>query len=158
MREVYGTEATSRGHNWGQYMAPLFSYLTVEVLLLVMLRFTPANGIGFLLAGFLAIGFVGAIVFRERPLDNSKALILSSGIVFGLLWLYIFATLGVAAIADPGIVPSSIRQALHANLAGNLFGAGLNIIAAMCTSWMICVLLAIVGNTFGAKVRRLIRL
>ena len=115
--------------NW----APLASYLAVEILLLVMLRFTPANGVWFLLSGFLAIGFVGAILFREHPLDNSKALIMSSG-----------------------IVPPAVKEALQHNLAANLFGAILNAVAAMCTSWMVCVLLAIVGNTFGAKVRRLV--
>ncbi len=139
-------------------VAPLASYLTVEVLLLVMLRFTPANGVWFLLSGFLAIGFVGALVFRERPLDNSKALVTSSGIVFALLWLYIFGTLAFRTAADPGIVPPAVREALRTNFAGNLFGAVLNALAAMCTSWMICVLLAIVGNTLGAKVRRLVRL
>jgi hypothetical protein len=139
-------------------VVPLSSYLAVEVLLLVLLRFTPANGVWFLLAGFLMIGFVGALVFREKPLDNSKALVTSSGIVFGLLWLYIFLSLGFATAADPGIVPDAVRQALRQNLAGNLFGAVLNIVAAMCTSWMVCALLAIVGNTFGVKVRRLVRL
>lgn len=138
--------------NW----APLTSYLTVEILLLVLLRFSPANGVWFLLCGFLAIGFVGAIVFREHPLDNSKALIMSSGIVFGLLWAYIFATLAFATAADPGIIPPSVRDALRHNLAANLLGAVLNTVAAMCTSWMVCVLLAIVGNTFGAKVRKLV--
>ena len=138
--------------NW----APLVSYLAVEILLLVMLRFTPANGVWFLLCGFLAIGFVGAIVFRERPLDNSKALIISSGIVFPLLWAYIFGTLAFATAADPGIVPPAVKEALQHNLAANLLGAILNTVAAMCTSWMVCVLLAIVGNTFGAKVRKLV--
>ncbi|HEU0169610.1 MAG TPA: hypothetical protein VFS62_17695 [Chloroflexota bacterium] len=138
--------------NW----APLASYLAVEILLLVMLRLTPANGVWFLLAGFLAIGFVGAIVFREHPVDNSKALILSSGIVFALLWAYIFGTLLVATAADPGIIPPAVKDALQHNLAANLFGAVLDALAAMCTSWMVCVLLAIVGNTFGAKVRRLV--
>ena len=139
-------------------LAPLVSYLVVEVLLLAMLRFTPANGVWFLLSGFLAIGFVGAIVFRERPLDNSKALITSSGIVFALLWLYIFGSFVFATARDPGIVPPQILAALRQNLAGNVFGALLNIVAAMCTSWMICALRAIAGNTFGAKIRRLIRL
>jgi len=139
-------------------VAPLASYLVVEVLLLVMLRFTPANGVWFLLSGFLAIGFVGALVFRERPLQNSKALVTSSGIVFGLLWLYIFGSLAFATASDPGIVPIQVREALRQNLAGNVFGAILNIVAAVCTSWMICALLAIVGNTLGAKVRRLVRL
>ena len=139
-------------------MAPLVSYVVVEVLLLVLLRLTPANGVWLLLSGFLAIGFVGALVFRERPLDNSKALVTSSGIVFALLWGYIFATLGFAAAGNPGIVPEAVRAALRQNLAGNLFGAILNTLAAICTSWMICALLAIVGNTIGAKVRRLVRL
>jgi hypothetical protein len=139
-------------------MPPLASYLVVEVLLLAMLRFTPVNGVWFLLSGFLAIGFVGALVFRERPLENSKALVTSSGIVFALLWGYIFASLALATVTDPGIVPESVREALRQNLAGNLVGAILNAVAAMCTSWMICALLAIVGNTLGAKVRRLVRL
>jgi hypothetical protein len=139
-------------------MGPLASYLTVEVLLLVLLRFTQVGGVWFLLSGFLAIGFVGALVFRERPLDNSKALVTSTGIVFGLLWLYIFGTLAFATASDPGIVPPAVRDALRQNLAGNLFGAILNAVAAICTSWMICALLAIVGNTLGAKVRRLVRL
>ena len=139
-------------------MAPLASYLVVEVLLLVLLRFTPANGVWFLLSGFLAIGFVGALVFRERPLDNSKALVTSTGIVFATLWGYIFATLGVATVNNPSIVPEAVREALRHNLAGNLFGGILNALAAICTSWMICALLAIVGNTLGARVRRLIRL
>jgi hypothetical protein len=139
-------------------VAPLVSYLIVELLLLVMLRFTPANGVWFLLSGFLAIGFIGAFVFRERPLDNSKALVTSSGLVFGVLWLYIFLSLAFATAADPGIVPNQVREALRQNLAGNLAGAVLNIVAAMCTSWMVCVLLAIAGNTLGAKVRRLVRL
>ena len=139
-------------------MAPLVSYLIVEVLLLVLLRFSPANGVWFLLSGFLAIGFVGALVFRERPLDNSKALVTSSAIVFALLWAYIFATLGFATAANPGIVPEAVRAALRQNFAGNLVGAILNALAAICTSWMICALLAIVGNTLGAKVRRLVRL
>ncbi|MBV9119541.1 MAG: hypothetical protein JOZ39_02450, partial [Chloroflexi bacterium] len=134
-------------------MAPLISYLAAEGLLLAMLRFTPANGVWFLLCGFLAIGFVGAIVFRERPLANSKALIASSGIAFAALWGYIFVSLGVAAAGDPGIVPPQVQEALRANLAGNLLGALLNVVAAMCTSWMVCALLAIAGNTFGAKVR-----
>ena len=136
-------------------MGPLASYLTVEVLLMVMLRFTPANGVWFLLCGFLAIGFVGALVFRERPLENSKALVTSSGIVFALLWAYIFGTLAFATASDPRIVPPAVRDALRTNLAGNLLGAILNALAAMCTSWMICVLLAIVGNTLGVKVRRM---
>ena len=139
-------------------MAPLVSYFIVEVLLLVLLRFSPANGVWFLLSGFLAIGFVGALVFRERPLDNSKALVTSSAIVFALLWAYIFATLGFATAANPGIVPEAVRAALRQNFAGNLVGAILNALAAICTSWMICALLAIVGNTLGAKVRRLVRL
>ena len=139
-------------------MGPLASYLAVEVLLLAMLRFTPVNGVWFLLSGFLAIGFVGAFVFRERPLDNSKALVTSTGIVFALLWLYIFGTLAFATAKDPGIVPEPVRQALRQNLAGNLFGAVLNTVAAICTSWMICALLAIAGNTLGAKIRRLVRL
>ncbi|HLG73328.1 MAG TPA: hypothetical protein VK009_23150 [Chloroflexota bacterium] len=139
-------------------MPPLGSYLVVEVLLLVLVRFTPANGVWLLLSGFLAIGFVGALVFRERPLENSKALVTSSGIVFGLLWLYIFGTLAFHTAANPGIVPPEVRQALSQNLAGNLFGAILNAVAAICTSWMICALLAIAGNTLGAKVRRLVRL
>ena len=138
-------------------VAPLASYLVIEVLLLVMLRFTPANGVWFLLSGFLAIGFVGALVFRERPLENSKALITSSGIVFALLWTYIFASLGFATAADPGLVPGYVREALRQNFAGNLLGAALNAVAAMCTSWMICAMLAIAGNTLGAKLRRLIR-
>ena len=138
-------------------MAPLVSYLTVEALLLALLRLTPAGGMWFLLLGFLAIGFVGAIVFRERPLDNSKALIASSGIVFVLLWGYIFASLAFAAVADPGIVPAAVRAALQHNLAANLFGAVLEILAAACTTWMVCVLLAMAGNTFGTKVRRLLR-
>lgn len=132
------------------------SYLAVELLLLVLLRFTPANGVWFLLSGFLAIGFVGALVFREQPVDNSKALVTSSGIVFALLWAYVFASLAFATVADPGIVPAQVRDALRQNLAGNVAGAVLNIVAAMCTSWMICVLLAIVGNTLGSKVRRLV--
>jgi hypothetical protein len=136
-------------------MPPLASYLVVEVLLLVLLRLTPVNGVWFLLSGFLAIGFVGALVFRERPLDNSKALVTSTGIVFALLWGYIFATLGFATASNPGIVPEAVRAALRQNLAGNLFGAVLNALAAICTSWMICALLAIVGNTLGAKARRL---
>ena len=135
---------------------PLGSYLAVEILLLVMLRFTPANGVWFLLSGFLAIGFVGALVFRERPLENSKALITSTGIAFALLWGYIFANLAFATASNPGLVPDAVRQALTQNLAGNLAGAILNIVAAMCTSWMVCALLAIVGNTFGVKVRRLV--
>jgi|GEM_PF-3463961 hypothetical protein len=139
-------------------MPPLASYLVVEMLLLVMLRFTPVNGVWFLLSGFLAIGFVGALVFRERPLENSKALVTSSGIAFALLWGYIFASLAFATVTDPGIVPESVRAALRQNLAGNLLGAVLNAAAAICTSWMICALLAIVGNTLGAKVRRLVRL
>jgi uncharacterized membrane protein len=139
-------------------IGPLTSYLTVEVLLLVMLRFTPANGVWFLLAGFLSIGFVGALVFRERPVDNSKALVTATGIVFALLWAYVFASLAWATAADPGIVPPQVREALRQNLAVNLAGAILNVIAAMCTSWMICVLLAITGNTLGSKVRRLMRL
>lgn len=139
-------------------MRPLFSYLAVEALLLLLLRFRPANGIWLLLCGFLAIGFVGAIVFRERPLDNSKALIASSGIAFAVLWTYIFVSLAFATVAHPGIVPEAVRTALRHNLAANVFGAMLNIVAAMCTSWMICVLLAIAGNTFGTKVRRLARL
>ncbi|HEY8695170.1 MAG TPA: hypothetical protein VIR57_20765 [Chloroflexota bacterium] len=139
-------------------MAPLASYLVVEVLLLVLLRFTPANGVWLLLSGFLAIGFVGALVFRERPLDNSKALVTSTGIVFALLWGYIFATLGFATASNPAIVPDAVREALRHNLAGNLFGAVLNALAAICTSWMICALLAIAGNTLGTKVRRLVRL
>lgn len=132
--------------------------MAVEILLLVLLRLTPANGVWFLLSGFLAIGFVGALVFREQPVDNSKALVTSSGIVFALLWGYVFASLAFATVADPGIVPAQVRDALRQNFAGNLAGAVLNIVAAMCTSWMICVLLAIVGNTLGSKVRRLIRL
>ena len=139
-------------------VGPLVSYLTVEVLLLIMLRFTPANGVWFLLTGFLTIGFVGALIFRERPIDNSKALVTSTSIAFALLWGYILLTLAFAAVADPGIVPAQVRDALRQNLAGNVAGAMLNIVAAMCTSWMICVLLAIAGNTLGAKVRRLIRL
>jgi hypothetical protein len=139
-------------------VAPLVSYLIVEALLLVLLRFAPANGVWFLLSGFLAIGFVGALVFRERPLDNSKALVTSSAIVFALLWAYIFATLGFATAANPGIVPEAVRTALRQNFAGSLLGAILNALAAICTSWMICALLAIVGNTLGAKVRRLVRL
>jgi hypothetical protein len=74
------------------------------------------------------------------------------------LWLYIFGTLAFATASDPGIVPPAVRDALRQNLAGNLFGAILNAVAAICTSWMICALLAIVGNTLGAKVRRLVRL
>ena len=139
-------------------MAPLASYVLAEVLLLALLRLSPANGVWFLLSGFLAIGFVGALVFRERPLDNSKALVTSTGIVFALLWGYIFVTLGVAAASNPAIVPDAVREALRHNLPANLFGAILDALAAICTSWMICVLLAIVGNTLGAKVRRLARL
>ncbi len=138
-------------------MAPLASYLVGEMLLLALLRFTGASGVWFLLSGFLAIGFVGALVFRERPLDNSKALVTSSGIVFGLLWLYIFGSVAFATASDPGIVPEPVRQALRQNMAGSLLGGILNALAAMCTSWMICTLLAIVGNTLGAKVRRLAR-
>src|SRR5579862_8119705 len=118
-------------------MSPLGSYLAVEVLLLALLRFTPANGVWFLLSGFLAIGFVGAFVFRERPLENSKALVTSSGIVFAVLWTYIFGTLAFATASDPGIVPPAVRDLLRHNLAGNLLGALLEIVAAMCTSWMI---------------------
>ncbi|HEX6511959.1 MAG TPA: hypothetical protein VF157_06655 [Chloroflexota bacterium] len=139
-------------------MGPLASYLAVEIVLLALVRFTPANGVWLLLAGFLAIGFVGALVFRERPLDNSKALVTSSGVVFALLWAYIFGSLAFATASDPGIVPQAVRDALRQNLAGNLLGALLNVVAAMLTSWMICALLAIAGNTLGAKVRRLVRL
>ncbi len=140
-------------------MPPLASYLVVEVVLMVLLRFSTNNSAWWLLlSGFLAIGFVGALVFRERPLENSKALVTSTGIVFALLWAYIFGTLLFRTAADPGIVPPEIRDALRTNLAGNLFGAILNAVAAMCTSWMICAMLAIVGNTLGAKVRRLVRL
>ncbi|HLY65830.1 MAG TPA: hypothetical protein VKU60_09875 [Chloroflexota bacterium] len=138
-------------------MGPLASYLIVEVLLLVAVRFTQPSGVWLLLSGFLLIGFVGALIFAERPLENSKALVTSSGIVFAVLWLYIFGTLAFATASDPGIVPPAVRDLLRHNLAGNLLGALLEIVAAMCTSWMICVLLAIVGNTLGAKLRRLLK-
>ncbi len=130
----------------------------MEILLLIVLRFAPANGVWILLAGFMAIGFVGAIVFREQPVENQKALILSTGLVFGLFWLYIFGTLISATLKDPGIMPESLRQALHDDAAGNVFGAIPNVLFAMFTSWMICVMLAIVGNTFGVKFRRLAKL
>src|SRR5713226_9540891 len=100
------------------------------MLLLALLRFTGASGVWFLLSGFLTIGFVGALVFRERPLDNSKALVTSSGIVFALLWAYIFGTLAFATANDPGIVPPSVRDALRQNFAGSLLGDTLDAVAA----------------------------
>ncbi len=139
-------------------MPPLFSYLLVELLLLATLRFTPANEVWFLLCGFLAIGFVGAFVFREKPLDNSRALVLSSGIVFGLFWAYIFASLTLATLSDPGIVPDTIKEALRQNAAGNVLGAIPNVAGAVVTSWIICAMLAMAGNTLGSKLRRLLQL
>ncbi|MHB8620160.1 MAG: hypothetical protein ACYDAG_11435 [Chloroflexota bacterium] len=136
-------------------MPPLYSYLGVEALLLVLLRFAPFNGIWLLLCGFLAIGFVGALVFRERPLENSRALIVSSGIIFAVLWLYILVALATHVLADPAIMPAALRQALQQNAAGNILGAIPNMAGEIFTSWVICVMLAIVGNSFGGKVRRL---
>lgn len=146
------------GMGMGARFSPLASYLAIEVMLLILIRFIPANGIWLLLVGFLAIGFVGALVFRERPLENSRALIASSGIVFAIFWAYIFATLIFATLSNPGIIPDSLRQALRANAAGNVLGAIPNVAGAMLTSWIICLMLAIAGNTLGARVRRLVRL
>lgn len=141
------------------YVSPLPIYLAGELILLVMVRFAPLPGGDlFVLAGFLAIGFVGALVFRERHLENSKALIVSSGIAFGLVWLYVFGNLTVNAIANPSIVDPVVLESLRDNAAGSLFGAALSILAVICTSWMVCALLAIVGNIFGRKVSRLLRL
>ncbi|MGH2364882.1 MAG: hypothetical protein ACRDHX_09560 [Chloroflexota bacterium] len=131
-------------------------YLAGEALLLVLLRFAPANGIWMLLVGFLAIGFAGALVFHKRPLESSKALIASTAIIFLLFWLYIFATLIFHALADPGLVPEGLRQALQSNAAGSLIGAVPDALGAMFTSWVICLLLAMAGNIFGVKVGRLV--
>jgi len=132
-------------------------YLAAEALLLVLLRFAPANGVWMLLVGFLAIGFAGALVFYKRPLDSSKALITSTAIIFFLFWVYIFATLTFHALANPGLVPDGIRRALQSNAAGNVLGAIPDALGAMFTSWVICLLLAMAGNIFGVKVRRLVR-